>query len=241
MMEEKEDIQEPSIDSSLNDIFQGLLSGINTVMPGYILSYNNSTQLAKVQPVFKTSFLNDDNEEVIKDRPPIENVPVIFPRAGGYFISFPVATNDPVLLVFSQRSIDAYMETDGKKIVDPIDNRKFDLSDCFALPGMITGKNKLSNTLSNGLKIAKEDDSTIIQIASNGEVQIKTSAVRLGSLTANKALALAQETNARLSAIETAFNTHTHIGNLGFPTLTALPQIVAPNNDVSSTKVFTNG
>lgn len=241
MIEEKEDIQEQSIDTSLNDIFQGILSGVNTVMPGYILEYNNSTQLAKVQPVFKSSFLNDDNEEIIKDRPPIENVPIIFPRAGSYFISFPVAKNDPVLLIFSQRSIDSYMETDGKKTIDPIDNRKFDLSDCFALPGMITGKNKLSNTLSNGLKIAKEDDSVIIQIASNGEVQIKAGAVRLGSLTANKALALAQETNARLSEIENKYNAHTHIGNLGFPTLVPVIPLVPPNNDVSSGKVFTNG
>jgi hypothetical protein len=239
-MIDNEDIQEQSIDTSLNNIFGNVLNGINTCMPGYILSYDNSTQLAKVQPIFKTSFLNDDNEEIIKDRPPIENVPVIFFRAGGYFISFPVSTNDPVLLVFSQRSIDAYMETDGKKTIDPIDNRKFDLSDCFCIPGMITGKNKLSNTLSNGLKIAKEDDSTIIQIASNGEVQIKAGAVRLGSLTANKALALAQETNARLSAIESSFNTHTHIGNLGFPTLVPIVPITPPNADVSSTKVFTS-
>jgi hypothetical protein len=67
-MIDNEDIQEQSIDTSLNNIFGNVLNGINTCMPGYILSYDNSTQLAKVQPIFKTSFLKFSNDRCVASR-----------------------------------------------------------------------------------------------------------------------------------------------------------------------------
>ena len=241
-MEQMEtDIQEPSIDESLNILFDNILNGINTCQVGKVLKYDKTTNMATIQPIFKAVHLNDDNEEIIKDKPVIENVLVYFQRSGGYYCYSSVNVGDIGLLFTVQRSIDGYLEGDGKNTIDPIDNRKFDLSDSVFFPGLTPKKNKIINLPQTVFKIAKVDDSIIIQIASNGEVQIKTGAVRLGSLTANLALAMAQKTNARLDALESFQNTHIHIDPLSAVTGIVSVPFIAGGGDVSSTKVFSNG
>jgi hypothetical protein len=67
-------------------------------------------------------------------------VPVLFPGGGwggGLYISFPIAADDNVLLIFSDRSLDEYLAGSGSgapvKVADP---RQHHLSDAVAIPGL---------------------------------------------------------------------------------------------------------
>lgn len=107
------------------------LAEINVAMPATIVSYNAGNQRATVKPSLAKRLSNGNTLQA----PQIVNVPVCFPVAdiGGNkaMITLPMKAGDRVLLVFSQRSIENWL--DGSK-GSPDDPRMFDLSDAFAIP-----------------------------------------------------------------------------------------------------------
>ncbi len=234
-----EDLEDQSIDESLNSFILSALMSVNSVMPGKVVKYVDG--FCSVQPIFKSVYQDFEGNEIVKDKDIIENVPVLSGRGGGFVVDIPLLPDDLVMLLFSQRSIDSYLETDGKTTIDPQDSRIFDLSDCFALPCGITKKNKPSNYSSSDLVIKTEDGEGEFHMTLDGDVNIKAGTVRLNSLSANKALALAEKVLARLDSHQTTFNTHTHICNAPtLPSATPFPTMIG-SNDVASTKVFTDG
>lgn len=109
------------------------LGEVNTAIPARILDYDPARQEASIQPLIKRRYKNN----TVVDRAAITGVPVVFPAAGGGIITFPVKKGDTVLAIFSQRSIDRWVQGDGGP-VDPNDNRKHDISDAIAIPGLFT-------------------------------------------------------------------------------------------------------
>lgn len=122
------------------------LRSVNTCMPGRIISYDSGSGMASVQPLLSRRQPGGLEE----DMPVINGVPVIFPRAGGGSLTFPVSKGDGVLLVFSQRSIEEYKESRDKVI--PVDPRAFDLSDAVAIIGLAPGSGGASDAVEMSYK-----------------------------------------------------------------------------------------
>lgn len=119
------------------DLVDLILTGIranqlelNTCMPATVTQYNSETLTATVQPSFKRF----DTKGNFTSRPQIEDVPVVFPRSGARGVYFPLAAGDPVLLVFSQRSLDTWLDNGGE--IDLRDTRLHNLNDAIAIPGI---------------------------------------------------------------------------------------------------------
>lgn len=106
------------------------LLDVHVSMPGRIESYDAGKQEASVQPLIKVA-LADGSEASL---PVINHVPVVWPRGGGAILSFPLQSGDKVLLVFSERSLDEWLQQGGE--VAPADPRAHDLSDAVAIPGL---------------------------------------------------------------------------------------------------------
>jgi hypothetical protein len=104
-------------------------------------------QTIDVQPDINNVF--DDG--VILELPPILDVPVQFPSAGGGIMSFPIKKGDTVLLVFSMHSLDEWME--GKAAdtgsITPADRRMYNLNDAIAIPGVYTKHTNLSPNITD--------------------------------------------------------------------------------------------
>ena len=111
-----------------------ILRTVNTCLPGKVVDYDPSTQTATIQPLLKNK-LPDGREETL---PPLVRVPVVFPRAGGASITYPLEKDDGVMLTFSQRSLDEWKGNGGEQLVD--DPRMLDLSDAIATPGLVDSK-----------------------------------------------------------------------------------------------------
>lgn len=109
-------------------VVDGKVQAVNTALPGAIVRFPSSGK-AEVQPLIKLKFADGK----IITPPVITNVIVIQPRtaAGGFTV--PVAVGDPVLLVFSQWSIDRWA-SDGE-LVEAGDARHHSMSDAFAIIG----------------------------------------------------------------------------------------------------------
>ncbi len=161
--------REPEIAESLEAIFGATLNELHTAMPARVERYDSANQRADVKPVFLRVFLDEDGNEQTYEYPIVTDVPVHFPRGGGAFIHLPISVGDLVLLVFAQRSLDRYLETDGKQIIDTQDARRHHISDAVAFAGLATSKNKVSVSTAADLIIGLEDGSGELHVQPGGK------------------------------------------------------------------------
>lgn len=112
---------------------ESTLSEINTSTPGTIVSYDATRNRAVVRPVLPKRLA--DNTFLAP--PNIVEVPVIWAASGGgkASMSFPLAPGDGVELHFQQRSMEGWLSGRNNAPDDP---RQFDLSDCVAVPGLVS-------------------------------------------------------------------------------------------------------
>lgn len=127
-MSSNKDIELSDFVTSLVD---GLLGQVNTTMPGTIVKYDAKKGLASIRPSFKRFYEGDTKAT---DLPIIPSVPVWTMGGVDSWLRIPLKKGDPVLLVFAQRSLEAWHERGDQ--VDPVDNRKFSLNDAIALAGL---------------------------------------------------------------------------------------------------------
>lgn len=175
---------------TLNDAIRAAieyrLNNLHTALPAAIISYDYTTQKASVQPllnkVWAAGTATTNNQDIANDlttpMPVLENVPVIFPRAGGASLTFPVVQGDTCLLLFIERSTDLWLTVGGQ--VSPDDNRKFDLSDAVAIMGLFPFTETSAATNNEDVLLTFAGSS--IRIKPDGEVDIKTaSKVAIGT------------------------------------------------------------
>ena len=124
-----------SISYNLNEVMQAAidynLGNLYTCLPGVVQSFNPSKGTVDVKPSIKK--LMSDGKTM--DLPVLKEVPIVMPQCSQGGLSLPIGSGDGVLLMFSQRSIDAWKA--GKTDSKPNSTRKFSISDAFAIPGSI--------------------------------------------------------------------------------------------------------
>jgi len=139
----------PTLIETIDAIINRHLCEIHTALPCEIISYDHAKNLAIVQPVLKRKYKNE--LESVK-LPTIANVPVAFPRMGAGHLRFPVNAGDTGQLIVNERSIDGWQVAGG--IIDPLDPRKFSLSDVVFYPGLApNSKAMVSSAASTSLEL----------------------------------------------------------------------------------------
>jgi len=123
--------QEASLEQLLVDSFDHQIAGIYTSMPATIVSIkdNLETLMIDAQPSLNVNYLDGR----VSERPPVLNIPVIFPSSSTSAITFPLKVGDPVWLMFSMRGLDAFKAGNGRPST-PTDFRKFNSLDAVAIP-----------------------------------------------------------------------------------------------------------
>ena len=133
----------PTLQDLFKTAFDHEISNIHTALPGHIVKYDAKTQKAEVMPDLQKKYYNG----TVQDMPIITNVPIVFPRGDDFFIKLPIKANDSVLLIFIERSLERWLSLGG--VVEPGSNRKFDISDCVAIPGFYSFASPISDSSDN--------------------------------------------------------------------------------------------
>ena len=107
-----------------------IMSSIHCALPGTVVSFDEESQTAVIQPAVKSS----SGIEL----PLLPDVPVFMP------VPFEVHEGDACLVVFADRDIDAWFETGGTEV--PPSGRMHSLSDGFAFVGFKAGRNVNEDT-----------------------------------------------------------------------------------------------
>lgn len=148
---------------------------LHTCLPAKVVKYDQLTQKADVKPLIKRKLRKDQS---LIELPVIPSVPVQHPCGGGAFIHMPIAVGDTGIVVFSERSLDAWLSGDGQ-IVDPKDIRHHHLSDGVFIPGVKPFSKGVAGT-KDSIKISY--GTTTFELFNNGKVKIYNSGEELVSL-----------------------------------------------------------
>lgn len=170
---------------------------LHTALIARVESYDAKNQTVDVQPQIKRALSKADGEKVYESLPLIPDVPVLFPRAGGYFISFPIQKGDYVQLLVNERSIAEWWsegrESGGEAM------HSFD--GAVAIPGLYPQAQSLNDAHTENLVLGKSE---------GPQIHICGDEIRLGGENCADSIALANKVLSELAKITQAFNSHVH-------------------------------
>ncbi len=175
----------PSLADAMKRGISAQTALFHTAFKAVVRSYDKDTQIVTVQPIVRQRRWNPDTELYeTYVAPVLANVPVMFPSATGFSMTFPITPGDQGTVICSERSIDEWFST-GEDDCDPQDPRRFDINDGEFYPGGRARPNAIGAT---GV------DATDMVIEGN---------MKLGDSTATEYVALATKVNAELTSIST--------------------------------------
>ena len=136
-------------EESLKSMTENYINNMRVAIPAIIVQFDSQKQTASVQPAIKDTLQGN-----FVALPELSDVPVQFPRAGGYSLTFPVKAGDECLLVFSDMCIDGWWQLGG--IQNQAEKRRHDLSDACAILGITSVPKALKNVCMEGLRLQKD-------------------------------------------------------------------------------------
>jgi len=159
----------------LAEVIQAAISNaigeIHTALPARVEKYDPVKQKIDAKPLLKKAVINIDGSEELVSLPVITDVPVMFPRAGGFFVTFPIQKGDFVLLVFVERSTDIFLAGPGSD-TDPVDLRTHDLSDAVAFPCLYPFGKSIKDIDSKNFVMGQDRGGSKIVIKDGGTVEV---------------------------------------------------------------------
>jgi len=211
------DLRGADANTQQREVIDRALARINTCMPGVVQSFDTATQRAIVLPGVKLKIFLDNSLSYL-DLPPIVNVPVVFPFAGGFGCTLPVKAGDACLLVFSQRSIDNWLQSGG---VQPPETdipgaRHHDLTDAIAIMGLAANPDVWGSWNAAGIELRNKArtsrvtvEEAAVGIAVNG-MSILVDAVGINITAPLVTVTGNLMVTGTISDTNHAFDTHTH-------------------------------
>lgn len=153
----------PELADVIRQAIEDRLAELHVMLPGRIDRYDATTQKADVEPLIKRLQKTADGE-ISEELPVIPGVPVAFPRAGGFKITFPVEAGDRCTLVFCERSTENYQTGNGRRgdnnalirQTDPDNFSVHDLTDAVCFLGWYNDAEALSPTDSTDMVLGEE-------------------------------------------------------------------------------------
>lgn len=207
MADRREHFNDPEESERL--ALEGAQAKMWTALPGIIVDYDPARQTCSVQPAIQGVVTNPDGSSQTTDLPLLVDVPVQFPRGGGFACTFPLLAGDDVLVVFASRCIDAWWQSGG--VQRAMEARMHDMSDGFAIPGPTSQPRKLNNVQTDGIELRDEARTTYLKVTA-GTIFIKGNIVHEGNTNQtgnNTVVGIITGTQVK-EADGTGLGTHTH-------------------------------
>lgn len=159
----------PHLLNTINDAIKSALAVLWTNLPCIVESYDDDAQTVSVTPAIQIPVMREDGSMELVDLPLIPDVPVCWPKAGGFALTFPVKRGDECLVHFSSRCIDLWWQNGG--IQPPFENRKHDLSDGFASFAPQSQPKRLKNVATDAVELRNDAGNAKIRINDAGELE----------------------------------------------------------------------
>jgi len=147
----------------------GILRQMMFCLPGKILAFDASAQLAQIQCGIQR-VVNGEGVTI----PVIENVPVQFAGDGEWYFWHQITPGETEGLIhFSQRALDTWIDQGGP--VAPHETRMLSEKDAFFIPGVRARPNAIPNFKNDGAGVGNYAQDTYAHFKSSGDVEIVSS------------------------------------------------------------------
>ncbi len=146
---------EPDLAQLILDAIDSRLLDVHTSITGRVQTYNATKQVADVVPCVKRAYLDADGGVVHEDLPVIPNVPVMWPRGGGFALHFPLKAGDHVELFFQEAAIASWRDTGD--VCEPGDLRRHSLSYPIAIAGISQASKPIKNADASKVTFGREE------------------------------------------------------------------------------------
>jgi len=155
-------------------------------LPAIIQSFDPIKCTCVAQPAIQALVRQSDGTQQYVNIPLLVDVPVCFPNAGIFILSFPVMNGDEALVIFSDRCIDNWWNSGGiqpQVTSQGVGELRFhDLSDGFAFIGPFSKPNVPANISTNTVQLRTKDGATYLEIDGSGNCNIKANVNITGNL-----------------------------------------------------------
>lgn len=136
----------PTLQQIISAALEADRQGLRTWAPAKVVKWDADKQRANCQILVKQVYYDEKGERKTKSWPIVTGVPVEFPGAGGYRITFPISDGNTVIdgsraaattgtLFFSHLSLDKWLSGNGDQ-VDPEFDHAHALTDAVFYPGL---------------------------------------------------------------------------------------------------------
>lgn len=194
--------------SRIRSIISEYMKEVYTAIPAHIKTFDPDTQLAQIELGIKRVDINGETNVV----PPIVQTPVLF-IGDKWSVETQIDTGCEGLAIFSQRCIDAWLNTGG--VAENPLRRFFNAQDAFFIPGFRPMPSVIKSFQNNGIRLRNADgkqyvwlknDNSIVLGNGNGSITLNADgSVNINGLTISSDGKLKDSGNI-------ALNTHTHSG-----------------------------
>lgn len=143
---------------------------IRVAIPAEVIDWNPEKMTITARPLIRERIVDRATGSLQwTEIPLIPDVPVAFPQAGGFALTFPIAEGDEVLLVFNDLQIDNWWASGG--VQNWNDRRRHDLSDAIAIPGPCSVPQVIPDISSEATELRSKDGVTKVRVEAE-KVQI---------------------------------------------------------------------
>lgn len=215
----------------LQRAFRGGTTELYTALPGHVLSFDPSTQLAQVQ----IGILSRDGDGTTYEPAPIAEVPVQT-YGHSFVVEVAIGPGCEGLILFSKKCLDGWITTGGVA-QNPVESRAFSVTDAFFIPGLRSMPGAVSAHRNDGIRLRNAAGSQYVWLKESGDIEATNGAGTIkiaasGDITITGGMVningATVDTGGRITAAETtsggiAFTTHTHGGVQGGPSRTSTP------------------
>lgn len=186
----------------------GQQAALWTAIPAIVTKVNRAEMTVECQPTVKGRITDENGAVISVNLPVLINVPVCFPKAGGFILTLPIQIDDEVLVIFASRCIDAWWQSGG--VGEPLDDRMHDLSDGFCIPGPTSQVNLVSGISSTGAQLRNAAGTTYIEIAADGKIKLVSPSDI--DVTGNLKVTGSIQATGEVTGSGIALSTHVHSG-----------------------------
>lgn len=129
---------------------------------GIVQSFDSVKQTVVVRPAL-TENVKIAGLNTTVNIPDLLDVPIQFPRAGGFSLTMPIAEGDECLVVFADSCFDAWWQSGG--VQNEVEKRRHDLSDGIALFGIWSQTRRLGSFSTASAQLRDDAGATVIDVA----------------------------------------------------------------------------
>jgi hypothetical protein len=143
---------------------------LRVAIPGIVVTnqngdpFNADLQTVSVQPSVQ-EVLRVKAIPTLTTLPILDDVPFVFPSAGGWNLTFPIAIGDECLVIFADMAFDMWWQNGGVQKQPDGALYRHDIGDGIAIFGIRSNPRALVNYSTDSAQLRSDDSSVVIDLA----------------------------------------------------------------------------